>query len=94
MAGESAFFGDSSPQTADRETSAKTRERVNGFTGMLIRAPLKLIADCRLQIGRQLFQSAICNPEVRGYPARSFSATRNVRTLGQRINRTSFAPKP
>src|SRR5689334_14200580 len=39
MAGGSAFFGDPSPQTADKETSENTRERVNGFTGMLIRAP-------------------------------------------------------
>ena len=33
-------------------------------------------------------------PEVRGYPTRSFSGTRNARTSGHRINRTSLAPKP
>jgi hypothetical protein len=32
--------------------------------------------------------------EVRGYPTRSFSGTRNARPSGHRIHRTSLAPKP
>jgi hypothetical protein len=44
-------------------------------------------------LGRLLMLYSVRVPEVRGYPTRSFSGTRNARTSGHRINRTSLAPK-
>src|SRR5262245_18237880 len=78
MAGGSAFFGDPSPQTAERQTSEKTRERVNSLTGMLISAPgrFESFLDARsrgeraegvavgVKEGPALFSSSRCIPSA------------------------------